>query len=335
MTIEHAVLTEFSREESAGTLKLGEAFVQDTSNDSINELFNTFKLSYLKRSSKTYGHFAAEDHVFAQLINRFNGKQISLDDVNTEIGSMLKTFFEDTQDSFEFKLLLTHEILEDQENLYLLFLANKSVEYFDEQLNVQSIEVIDFSKLPFGLKIDLELFAKNDTKYMSVLNTRGNKELSEAFMNFTGFVEGIDVKAQTEEFLKIVDSFSKEMPKDEVSEYRNTVVDYCMEQDSLGEEISIKEIGAQLKELPFEPSEDFSAFVARQQQKPQDHIVPHRASLKRYVRFFGRDKKMSISFDSDRFGQDIQYDEQNQSLTINELPQSLQKQIKQYLDKAE
>jgi len=197
------------------------------------------------------------------------------------------------------------------------------------------MNVIDYAKLPFGFKIDLELFSQNDTKYMSILNTRGSKELSEAFMNFTGFVEGIDVKAQTEEFLQIVDRFSKEMPKDEVGEYRSKVVDYCMEQDSLGEEILVKDINQQIKDLPFEPSEDFSEFVARQQEQPQESIIPHRASLKRYVRFFGRDKKMSISFDSDRFGQDIQYDEQKQTLTINELPQSLQKQIKQYLEKSE
>ncbi|MCJ8313745.1 MAG: nucleoid-associated protein [Saccharospirillaceae bacterium] len=334
MTIESAWLTEFSRNESAGSIKIGHPFEQDQSADSINELFNNFKLSYLKRSSKVYGHFAAQDHVFAQHINAFIGKQKTLAELNDDLTGLLNTFFNDTQDCFDFKLMLVHETLEDQENIYLLFLTHKTVNTFNDDLNIESVDVIDYSKLPFGLKIDLELFSSNDTKYMSMLNTRGSKEMSEAFVNFSGFVEGVDVKKQTEEFLQIVDRFSQEIPKDEVSDYRTKVVDYCLEQDSRGEEISIKEINTQIKDLPFEPSEDFSAFVARQQETPQETIIPHRASLKRYVRFFGRDKKMSISFDSDRFGQDIQYDEVNQTLTINELPQSLQKQIKQYLDKA-
>jgi nucleoid-associated protein len=68
--------------------------------------------------------------------------------------------------------------------------------------------------------------------------------------------------------------------------------------------------------------------VAERQQAPAVEMYTDRSSLKRYVRYFGRDKNMSISFSADMFGQEIVYDEVAGTLTIKQIPKSLKQQLK-------
>ena len=73
---------------------------------------------------------------------------------------------------------------------------------------------------------------------------------------------------------------------------------------------------------------EFVNFVSENQQAPKVEMYTDRGSLKRYIRFFGRDKDMSISFSADMVGQDIIYDEHSGTLTIKRIPKSLKQQLK-------
>jgi len=77
----------------------------------------------------------------------------------------------------------------------------------------------------------------------------------------------------------------------------------------------------------------FSKFVTENQQEPTEEIYAHRSSLKKYVRFYGREKDLSISFSSDQMEQNIVFSPEDGSLTFKQVPKSLQAQLATYLKK--
>ncbi len=132
---------------------------------------------------------------------------------------------------------------------------------------------------------------------------------------------------ETREFLDIIDQYAETIPEEKVREYKSQVLDYCVEQDRVGQPVVFEEISTQLDE---KQPQQFSNFISENQQLPKPEIRTDRSSLKRYIRFFGRDKNMSISFSADMFGENIVYDEQAGTLTIKEIPKSLRQQFQKH-----
>ena len=93
-----------------------------------------------------------------------------------------------------------------------------------------------------------------------------------------------------------------------------------------------------MNELSFQVDQKeptrFSQFAQERQTDPIDEIHTDRARLKRYVRFSGRDKNLSISFSSDRFGEGIVYDTDSESLIIKDIPKSLKQQLVKHQSKS-
>ena len=331
MSIIAASLQPFYRSETGSNICVEQAHFFSRDDEAFSQLFETLKLNYLKRAQKQFGHFQQISDNFSDNCQQYQQKQLDFPTFQQQFIQQLQQHFSETEDLLDYHILCAHEQLEADENLYLLFVQQKEVTCLDSLLNVLTQSCIDLSKISFGLKLDLQAFAADENNYLSKAS-RGNRFFSQAFLDFTGFMEGLDLKAQTQEFLDIVDRFSQQLPDEQEQECKSSIVDFCIDKDSQGEAVVIEELA---KQLDDQQAKEFSQFVKQNQSEPSEQLQPHRASLKRYVRFFGRDQQMSISFDSNRFGHDIQFDEQANSLTINEIPSSLLKQIQDYLKKQE
>ncbi|MFT7697360.1 MAG: nucleoid-associated protein, partial [Reinekea sp.] len=60
-------------------------------------------------------------------------------------------------------------------------------------------------------------------------------------------------------------------------------------------------------------------------------FIPDRKSLKKYLRYTGKSKEVSISFSNDILGKNVNFNPENESLTITNLPAALLKQLKEEL----
>jgi len=98
-----------------------------------------------------------------------------------------------------------------------------------------------------------------------------------------------------------------------------------MEQSAQGEAVNYRELSAEVESVA---EVSFDQFVAEQAPDINEEFIPDRSSLKKYIRYTGRTKEVSISFSNESLGKTISFDEHSETLTLRELPTSLIKQLK-------
>jgi nucleoid-associated protein len=173
-----------------------------------------------------------------------------------------------------------------------------------------------------------------------------------------GFTDTLNTQAETEEFLSISDQYSQTLPEEQRYEYKAKVVDYCMEQDLRGDPVVFDELADHLAaETKSHSSEEFSHFIidkkkeTRQQQRGNSglspellagqgapmieveeaikaELIPDRKQLRKFIRYSGKNKGLSISFSANLMGEGIEFDAANKRLIVNAIPESLLNQLK-------
>jgi len=192
--------------------------------------------------------------------------------------------------------------------------------------------------------VDTTALQQGDAKkYLSFSYGRGEKALQNLFCEFTGFSDTINVEQETQEFLQIVEAYTKELPEEEANETRTKVVEFCMEQDKYGAAVEFKALSS---ELDGQAPQKFEQFVQQKRQEirqanpdqaevevlEKTEFIPDRKSLKNYIRYSGKNKDVTLSFSAMALGNDVVFDKHTNSLTITNLPTRLLKQLKQEAD---
>jgi nucleoid-associated protein len=328
MTLKHSIIHKIARPVPDSPLTTQARETENSCTGPIASLFEQLKRNYLGRSQKQYGHFDSEqgDNPLPGWLKDLQLGKSTFASFSKRLLDHLQNALGEYEDGFEAHLLLALERVLEQDRFYIFWITHAEAQHIANNLEVETARFIDSAKLQYAARINLDEWQEEDSqKYFSLLTAKGNKALGEAFTRFCGFSEGLDLVEDTREFLDIVDQYAQALPAESVREYKTRVLDYCMEQDRHGEPVVIKELSNQLNETA---PEEFASFVSDKQQQPKAELHTDRSSLKRYIRFFGRDKNISISFSSDIFGEDIQYDELSDTLTIKKIPKSLKDQLK-------
>lgn len=291
-------------------------------------LFDQLKQSYQRSSQKQYGHFDRQqsDNPLPGWLKDLQQGKSPFARTSQRILEQLQQQLGENDEPFCAKIMVAMETVMDQDQLYIFWINHVEAIHIDNIQEVAKTVYIDTNKLHYAARLYLDEWLEQDSqKYLSVITSRGNKKLSDAFSGCIGFAAGVDLIEETNEFLTIVDQYTQALPAEQVNDHKGKILDYCVEQDKQGFPVVFEEISSQLNE---QQPEQFASFIAEKQQHPRTEIYTDRGSLKRYVRYFGRDKNMSISFSSELFGQNIIYNEADDSLTITHIPKSLKQQLK-------
>ena len=333
MSIRHCIIHGLKSSASNQTVELQLREEELAPEDAVVSLFTQLKQSLQRSATRQYGLFDSEqtDNPMPSWLAKFEKEELGFVSATTKIMEQLKLVLTDFDEPLSAHILFVVEELMEHQYLYLFWVNHSEAQYIDSQLDVGNLSYIDSSKIGFVLKLDFSQWAIKDwQQYLTVQTSRGNANLSHAFMRFSGFVSGVNLQQQTSEFLEIVDQYTETLDKKESNPTKNAIVNYCVEQDMRGNPINFDSLSQVLNES--EP-EKFSSFVSDNQESPVDEIYAHRNSLKKYVRFYGREKDLSISFSSDRMEDNIVFDPENGSLTFKQVPKSLQAQLANYLKK--
>lgn len=316
-----------------------EAFQEDYAAKVMAQLRQVF----IARASKRYGEFTPEAPQFKGLTLDWLENKQSFLSYTQRITKLFAEKFDNTQFEMQGYLAFIAEQLADGDRLYVYHLREKSNVAFDQEMSLVETRYIDFSNTGFALCVDTTaLQAAGSEKYVSFSYGRGEKAVQNVFCEFCGFSDTINVEQETQEFLQIVDEYTKQLPQDQANETRNKVVEFCMEQDKYGAAVEFKALSQELDETA---PEKFEQFV---QQKRQEHrqavaaqtqeavvavekteFIPDRKSLKNYIRFSGKNKDVTLSFSATALGQDVTFNANSNSLTLTNLPSRLLKQLKQ------
>ena len=327
MPLNHCILHKIERTAPGGDITTELRSEENSSSGPVFSLFEQLKHSFQRSSQKQFGHFdqTLEDNPLPAWIKEQQEEKIAFTSFSQRYVEDLKIKLDDSEDAFSAHILIAQETVMEQSLFYIFWINHVESIYIDSNGDVANTRYIDTKKVSFAIKLNLaEWLEENSPKYLSMIVSKGDKVLTDAFSRSIGFGTGVDTVKETTSFLAIVDQFTETLPEEKAVETKTKVLDYCVEQDKLGEPVVFEEISQQINEsAPME----FSSFVTDKQEIPTPTLNTDRGSLKRYMRFFGRDKNMSISFSSDLFGEHISYEPNSGRLTINTVPKSLKQQL--------
>jgi len=340
MTIKHCIIHGISSSDDHGNLKIS-LKLRDEENPTEGasvSLFTQLKQALQRSATRQYGYFDPEqsDNPLPSWLDKLTKQELGFVSVTKKITEQLRLVLSEqtsseNNESISAHLLFVVEELMEHDYLYLFWINHSNAQQIDSHLEVQDLSFIDTTKINYVLKLDFSQWAIKDwQQYLTLQTSRGNKELAHAFTKFTGFISGVDLQQQTNEFLQIVDQYADSLEKEESNPTKNAIVNYCVDQDMQGNPVNIDSLSQVLDEQ--QPGK-FAEFVSEKQELPQQEIYTHRNSLKKYVRFYGREKDLSISFSSDRMEDNITFDTETGSLTFKQVPKSLQAQLAKYLQK--
>ena len=311
--------------------------------DYANKVMAQLRSIFIGRAGKRYGRFNPEaPQVKALTLDWLEGKQSFLSYTQT-----LVKFFANHLDNspleIEGYLAVVVEEIADGERLYVFHIREKTNVALNSQMELTETRYIDFSNTGFALCLNTDVLkGGEEEKYLSFSYGRGEKALQNAFSEFIGFTDTINVEEETQEFLEIVNKYTKLLSEDQAVETKAKVVEYCMEQDKYGAPVEFKALSQELDER--EP-ERFEKFVIEQREEARkqtptgednpvapevrNEFIPDRKSLKNYVRYSGKNKDVTLSFSAAVLGDDVRFNAQNGSLVLTNLPARLLKQLQQ------
>lgn len=302
------------------------------------DLIDELKGAYLSRLSREYGSFDAgsdsdaetETPLLQQELEAFiEDEQDFLGMTRTLLQALEKMLQGQNLDLDRYVVCFKEKSVEI-ENFYLLFIATNSVFEIAQDLSVASRESLDFGASLFGIKVDIKEWKQEQNyAYLSFVAPRSGRELIEAFTALTGFSKGIDKKEDTQTFLKGVEAFADQVPEDQVNDYRNQVVDYCLEQDQRHEPIDVRDLAMSVDSVD---SDAFSQFMSDYSARDAGGLRMDRQSLRRYVRFQGRERDLAISFSSHQLNNRVHYNQDTDTISITGIPKALRRQLLEHLE---
>ncbi len=327
MSLKHCIIHHLERTVPGADLSSSLREKENSCSGPAYSLFEQLKQSFQRSSQKQYGHFDRDlddNPVPGWLKEQLQGKS-SFARCSHRLMEQLQQKLGDNDEAFSAHIMIALETVMEQDQLYIFWIDHIDASYIDSDQEVGGTRYVDGGKLQYAARLFVEEWLEQDSqKYLAMITSRGNKKLSDAFNLFMGFSNGLNLAEETSEFLSILDDYTETLPEEKVQDYRSKILDYCVEQDKLGAPVVFDDISAQLDE---KKPEEFSGFVAQQQEVAKPEIYTDRNSLKRYVRYFGRDKNLSISFAAEMLGEGIVYDEETGTLTIKHIPKSLKQQF--------
>ncbi len=331
MQITHAIAHYLQRDtDSDAKLSLREKEL--SINEQTERLFESLKKSFKSRLTRQHGSFSSESEsaLLKRELSGFINKEQTISELSTSFMERLKKEVDSKGIEINSHFLFFAEESKSQHFFYL-FVTNQSESLaIDETLDVTSHYYIDTGATLSGVKIDITEWQKNRAyPYLTQVPPKGNVLLSDTLQELSGFDNCIDKEEATNTFLEGVEAFTKHVPEENIKEYRNKVVDYCIEKEQKDEPINIPGLS---KELNGIDCEQFVREMLSHNPKNQEEVIIDRRSLKKYVRFSGREKDLAISFSSFQLNERVFYDEASDTLSIKGLPKVLRNQLLSHLN---
>ncbi len=330
MSISNAIVHQLFRNSTTQELVLRDDELEQ--NEQLSDLVNFMKTAFYNRSSKQYGRFSEESGHFKALAGQWQKKGIGFTTLTHQLMKQLQLEIEQKELEVEGHFLFVNETLEDGDHLWFFHLKHKTGIALTQKMDITNSSIIDFSKLGFGGYVDLTALAAEEQKYLTVSFGFGDRQLQSALLEFVNFVDTINTAVDTERFMEIVKAYSETLPAEKGGNYRRKAIEYCAEQDKLGETVVANEISVVLTdEVGTSASESLVNYMTTTTPEAKQEFIPDRKSLKKYLRYTGKSKEVSISFSNEILGKNVNFDPQSESLTITNLPTALLKQLKEEL----
>lgn len=334
LIISNIALHYLSKIEETGEVTLRFGPENHEADHKIESFVDALHKIYNNKGSKAYGSFStmpAEGDTarFVDIMESYLGDAQSFYEFSTQSANLLKNELEKYDLAETGYLIVCH--YEFMGGRYILAAIIPISEHYsvDGQLNISADQHLDTSKLQLAARIDLFDYQDNvdGNRYVSFIKGRAGRKVSDFFLDFLGCEEGVNAKEQTQTLVQAVEDYVSvnQLDAQEKQEARKELLNYCKEQKSTDQDVSIKEIGKVLKSE--EEGQDFYSFC-QEQSYPIEESFPHDQSIvNKVTKYSGYGGGISVSFERGHLGQDVVYNQHNDSLTIHKVPPNLKAQL--------
>lgn len=302
----------------------------------IDQFILSLHQIYNAKSTKAYGRFTNmptpnKEATFVDLMNDYFEKRQDFFGFSTQAGNLLKLELEKYDLAETGYLLMCHYEL--MGGKYLLAAIIPVIEHYsvDQQLNISADQHLDTSRLQLAARIDLFDYQKNPEgdRYISFIKGRAGRKVSDFFLDFLGCEEGLNAKIQSQTLVQAVEDFVSvnQLDATEKQQTRKEMLGYCKEQKASGQDVSIKELSNTFASTDNDNESDFYNFC-QEQSYPLEERFPHeQAVINKATKYSGYGNGISVSFERSHLGQEVVYNQTNDSLTIYKIPPNLKEQL--------
>ncbi|WLD57884.1 nucleoid-associated protein [Salinispirillum sp. LH 10-3-1] len=288
-------------------------------------LVNEIKRVQAARAGKQYGRFDPEQSGLRALVQQWRSEQLPFEGFTRRATEQLGLQLDQHNEVLAGHVVFVLESLEQTERLFIALLRETEAFALNTQLDVVDTAYLDFSHTGFIACLDLTDWADDASKYLTVSLGRGERTVQKPLLDWLGFTDTLNKQAETEQFLHLVDAYCANLPEEESSATKEKVIEFCVEQDKAGEPVVYRELSAHVNDSAPTLFDD---YLQQHQETPREELIPDRKQLRQYIRLSGKSKDVSISFASGSLGKGIQFDADNETLIIHQLPKSLLQQLR-------
>jgi len=303
---------------------------EHASGDLVEGLALDLKQAYLGRINREYGSFAGgpEAPPLAGWLQQLEQGEMEFVPLSRQIATALQQQLKEQETELRGHLVLFLEEQHGQRALYLFLVSQRPAVRIDSQQQVEQVLTLDLGASLLALKVDLTQWqSESPGAYLSLVAPRSGKGLAEILHQLAGFADTVDKSAATRDFLEQVEHFSRQVDEEQVGDFRNQVVAYCVEQDLKDEPVAIDRL---CQSVDAVDAGAFSSYLADNLPGSEGGLLLDRKSLQRYVKFAGREKDLAISFSSSQLNRRVHYDSDKDTLSITGLPKMLRSQLLGY-----
>ena len=301
----------------------------------LEELVYEFKAQFIRKGGKSYGRFSDDIGEFPlpSWLKDFREDRLGFLSFSHKTMQQFQQSLEKAESLLDAYVFFVEEKLEAGDTLHVYLIEHMSGLYLDGDLMMDDCLYLDTTGFNLAAKIQLNDWSDGHSNtYLTLIRSRSDKDIIEAFTQFIAFTDKYDTKQETAEFLKVVDEFSHTLDEPTAKLTRIKVANYCLEQNKAGKAVTIADLSKNLAEevKSYEP-EHFVRYVETSKPEIKSEFIPHAGQVRSYVRISGRNDNLSMSFASDCLGREIEYDAEQDVLTIRNLPPALKARLIKHL----
>ena len=336
MPITHVIAHHLSKEiDEEPNLILRKSELKNDSEQTT--LFTALKNSFNTRISRKHGSFddKKKSILLADEVNQFLQDENKFKSFTTKFMKVINDSLTENNGEVNAHFIFVIEEKEKQKVFYLFIVYQNEYLTFNDSLEIMHSYSIDTGSTLCGLKLNINDWQQRPKyHYLTLVPPKGNDVLSDALHEVSGFGNKIDKAKSTKEFLENIDTFSQQIPEEKQQEFKEKVINYCEEQEAKDEAVHIPTLSKSLEGI------DVDKFIRevlphnpKQTDEEEQEILVDKRSLRRYVKFSGRDKDLSLTFSTNQLNSSIFYDERAETLLIQNIPKSLKKQLQAHIKK--
>lgn len=302
--------------------------------DALEAFVSELKHSFHRRAGREYGYFAETDPspVLPTKLSALISEEINFVAMSVQWMYALQDVINELDLDAQGHIVFLREEHLGEELFYIFVVSYKESLYINKKLEIEQTRHIDFGTTLMAAKVDVSVWQANASRsYLTLAVPRSSNLWIDTFRVMTGYENAVDKKAETENFLQSVATFSMDIPDDSVSEFQSQIVDYCLDQDKAGQPVGFADLSESVSQVPGVDSGKLAKALTKGTQAEDDKLHVDRNSLRRFLRFTGREKDLTVSFSSTVIPERVQYDSSNDVLTIKGLPKTLRDQLVEHL----